>query len=412
MFGDLSIPCQESGPFAHPAFVPQEIPDTYIANVLCVGAGGLGCEILKCLALSGFRNISVIDMDTIESSNLNRQFLFSPSDVGRYKAEAAADSIKDRFDVDIKSFNCRIEEMSIDWFASFNVIIGGLDSIEARKYLNRTVVEIQRSFGQIIPLIDGGCEGFDGSFRAIVPSVTPCMECIDLYPPQERFPICTLANRPRSPEHCIEYALFHVWPDKFPEQNFDVDNQEHVELLLQEATNHGNQFKITGINEKLIESVVRNVIPAVASTNSLVASCCVFEAIKVVTCLYSLIDNFAMYRASTVKKGIYSAMVGLQKNPNCVCCGLSVIEIYLEKDILLKQFIEKLGNGEVLKEYSLKNPNISIGELPIFYSFPKSLREQFVANLDKKLIDLANDSIVSVVDPTIDNPILISINYR
>ena len=99
----------------------------------------------------------------------------------------------------------------------FNIIICGLDSVEARRWMNATVVGLAQSDPEnpeaFKALIDGGTEGFKGQARVILPTITSCYECsLDLLNRQTTYPICTIANTPRLPEHCIEWASVLEWP--------------------------------------------------------------------------------------------------------------------------------------------------------------------------------------------------------
>uniref|UniRef100_A0A2D4GB47 NEDD8-activating enzyme E1 catalytic subunit n=1 Tax=Micrurus corallinus TaxID=54390 RepID=A0A2D4GB47_MICCO len=134
-------------------------------------------------------------MDTIDLSNLNRQFLFRPKDVGRPKAEVAAEFLNSRIP------NCAV----VPHYKK----IQDLDE----SFYRHGVIDPS----SIIPLIDGGTEGFKGNARVIIPGMTACIECtLELYPPQVNFPMCTIASMPRLPEHCIEYVRILQWPKEQP----------------------------------------------------------------------------------------------------------------------------------------------------------------------------------------------------
>lgn len=196
------------------------------ARVLVVGAGGLGCEILKNLAMMGIRNITVIDLDTIDVTNLNRQFLFRAKDVGKSKASVAAEFVMQRVPgVKIDPIVTKVQEKSNEFYRSFHIIIAGLDNVEARRHLNSVVhslvefdEENQPKPETVIPLIDGGTESLAGQARVIFPFKTACYECtLGTLTKPKVVNICTIATTPRTPQHCIAWAYMIEWDRLRPE---------------------------------------------------------------------------------------------------------------------------------------------------------------------------------------------------
>jgi molybdopterin/thiamine biosynthesis adenylyltransferase len=143
------------------------------ARVLVVGAGALGNEILKNLVLLGFERIVIVDLDKIEESNLSRTILYRSSDVGTYKADAAARSVSALApNVKLKPLVANVvQDCGLGIFAWSDVIIAGLDNREARLWINRCAWKLNR------PWIDGAIEGISGVARVFVAGTAPCYEC-------------------------------------------------------------------------------------------------------------------------------------------------------------------------------------------------------------------------------------------
>ena len=146
------------------------------AKVLVIGAGALGNEILKNLALLGIGHILVADLDRIENSNLSRSVLYRAADNGQYKATVAARAAQEIYpDLKSHAFNGNVVyDLGLGVFRWADVIIAGLDNREARLAINRACWRVRR------PWIDGAIEQIQGIARVFSPVVHPdgpCYEC-------------------------------------------------------------------------------------------------------------------------------------------------------------------------------------------------------------------------------------------
>jgi molybdopterin/thiamine biosynthesis adenylyltransferase len=143
------------------------------AKALVIGAGALGNEILKNLALLGIGQVLLVDFDKVELSNLSRSVLFRESDCGRTKADAAAGRAQELFPgMRVQPLNANVVyDLGLGVYRWADVILGGLDNREARVAINQSAAKVGK------PWIDGAIERLQGVARVFDPANGPCYEC-------------------------------------------------------------------------------------------------------------------------------------------------------------------------------------------------------------------------------------------
>jgi molybdopterin/thiamine biosynthesis adenylyltransferase len=144
------------------------------ARVLVAGAGGLGSPVSTYLAIAGVGKIIIADFDSVEASNLNRQFLHHEKDIGRLKVESAKEKLLSMNpDIKVETIAEMLTESNLDVLVpECDVIVDALDNLETRHMLNRLAIKRR------VPLIHGAVTGYDGQVTTIIPGKTPCFYCI------------------------------------------------------------------------------------------------------------------------------------------------------------------------------------------------------------------------------------------
>ncbi len=267
------------------------------ARVLVIGAGALGNEILKNLALLGFLHVVVVDLDQIELSNLSRAILFRSTDVGRSKADTVARAYRELLpEATVQPLTANVmQDCGLGLFAWADVILAGLDNREARLWINRAAWKTSR------PWIDGAIEGINGVARAFLSGKAPCYEC-------------TLGE--------TDWAI--------------LDRRMSCNLLLHEATSEGR-------------------VPTTPTISSIIGGIQVQEAVKLLHGMPTLASKGYVF------EGLHhtSYVVDYTENPECLSHYVldRIVEVHQASDTLtleqlLKRAANDLNSDEVVLEFS------------------------------------------------------------
>lgn len=228
-----------------------------IANLkqFLVGAGAIGCETLKNWAMMGLGTgpkgqIFVTDMDSIEKSNLNRQFLFRAPDVGQMKSDCAGRAVQ-RMNPDLQghitSFKERVSsdtESVFDgtFWNNLDGVTNALDNVEARSYVDRRCIFFHK------PLLESGTLGTKGNTQVVLPRLTESYSSSQ-DPPEKEFPMCTIRSFPNKIDHTIAWAKEYMFEKCF------VKAPQTVNLYLTQPNFIATTLKQGGNQKETLETI-------------------------------------------------------------------------------------------------------------------------------------------------------------
>ena len=219
-----------------------------------------------------------------------------------------------------------------------------------------------------------------------------------MHAPRAAIPLCTLAAIPRQPEHCIEWAHVMAWDEEKPFPQLDKDDPEHVTWLYEKALKRAAEFNIPGVTYSLTQGVIKNIIPAIASTNAIIAAACCNEVFKLATssvpCL-GFSNNYMMYSGND---SIYTYTFNHEKKPDCPVCSDNARPLDVDPRATLQDLLDSLA---VNPEAQLKQPSIRAEGKSLYMRMPPGLEKATSPNLPKTLLELGleDGQHVVVTDP-------------
>lgn len=305
------------------------------SHVIIVGIGALGCEIAKNLALVGVGKLTLIDMDTIETSNLSRQMLFTEEDRGKLKAEVAKKKLGIlNPDSAIVTYTKKFQELPMSVFESADVIAGGLDSFSARFALNRLALEL------CIPYVDGAATGFKGNIQVIIPvdcgiggKPTPCLKCFFPIPPADEkvYVACSIPGQPRSKEQCILKAEDEFVKEHGIHKEYSNSELEEIAVIAHKLSKESPHTDEERFIPEEVENVIKNKIPSILTVNAVISGIVSHEVIKIIHKLkgYDIGEIMSPpYLEYSSTFGIFTP-VEISKDENCPVCGKKRVKLLL-----------------------------------------------------------------------------------